>query len=118
RDLRSGFCRTFRHLAAADAVRLERHATSLDDHQRVAELDRLAIPDPNLDDRPRARGGDLGYWLYRLAEEERVAGLHAAANFDEGFGARLGSDISGADHGRSDHAWMLGGIERRGLARG
>src|SRR5262249_26522290 len=92
--------------------------TSLDDHQRFAELDRLAVLDQNLDYRPRARRGNLVHGLHRLDDEERVAGLHAAADLDEGFGARLGSDISGADHGRSDRAWMLGGIERRGLARG
>src|SRR5262249_60177865 len=61
---------------------------------------------------------DLSLGLNALADEELAAGLHAAADFDEGFGARLGSDISGTDHGRSDRAWMLGGIERRGLARG
>src|SRR6516164_8607823 len=92
--------------------------TSLDDHQRFAELDRLAVLDQNLDDRPRARRGNLVHGLHRFDDEERVAGLHAAADFDEGFRARLGSDISGADHGRGDDARMLGGIEWRGLARG
>src|SRR5262249_58518735 len=47
--------------------------TSLDDHQRFAELDRLAVLDQNLDYRPRARRGNLVHGLHRLDDEERVA---------------------------------------------
>src|SRR5262249_13340728 len=61
---------------------------------------------------------DLSLGLNALADEELAAGLTPAPDFDKVFGPRLGSDISGTDHGRSDRAWMLGGIERRGLARG
>src|SRR5215467_11716740 len=84
---------------------------SLYDHQRLAELDRLAVLDQDLDHRARARGGNLVHGLHRLDDQQRVAGTHPAADLDERPRLRLGGDIGGADHGRGDHARVLGRIE-------
>src|SRR5262245_7699886 len=60
-----------------------RAAPSLDDHQRLAELDRLAVLDQDLDYRPRARRGNLVHGLHRFDDEQGIAGAHAAADLDE-----------------------------------
>ena len=60
----------------------------LDDHQRLAELDRLAVLDQNLDHRARARRRNLVHGLHRLDDEQRIAGAHVAADLDEGPRAR------------------------------
>src|SRR6266567_397101 len=52
---------------------------SFDDHQRLAELDRLAVLDQNLGDRSAPRGRNLVHGLHRLDDEQRVAGAHALA---------------------------------------
>ena len=66
-----------------------------------------------------ARGdGNLVHGLHRLDDEQRLAGAHLAADFDEGPRARLRRDIGGADHGRGDHAGMLGRIGRSVVERG
>src|SRR5262245_21008986 len=67
---------------------------SFDDHQRLAELDRLAVLDQNLDHRSRARGGDLVHGLHRLDDQQRVADAHLAADLDERPRAGLGADSS------------------------
>src|SRR4029077_6604802 len=77
------------HLSASGWGR----SNSLDDHQRLAGLYRLAGFDQNLDHRSAARGGDLIHGLHRLDDEQRVAHLHPAANLDEGPRPRLGPDI-------------------------
>src|SRR5262245_45528922 len=66
---------------------------SLDDHQRLAELDGLAVLDQNLDHRARARRGNLVHGLHRFDDEQRVTGAHAAADLDERTRSRLGTDI-------------------------
>src|SRR5262249_58853623 len=81
---------------------------SLDDHQRLAELHRLAILDQNLDHCARARRGNLVHGLHRLDDQQRIAGAYAAADLDERPRPGLGADIGGADHGRGDDAGMLG----------
>src|SRR5436309_9408837 len=88
---------------------------SLYDHQGFAEFHRLTIRDQNLDHRAASRGGNLIHGLHGFDDEERVAGLHPAADFDEGTRTRFRPDISGPDHWRSDDARMLGGIDRCGF---
>src|SRR5262249_59494159 len=51
-------------------------APSLDDHQRLAELDRAAVLDQDLDHRAAARRRDLVHGLHCLDDEQRVPGLH------------------------------------------
>src|SRR5262245_38736120 len=68
---------------------------SFDDHQRLAEFDRLAVLDQDLGHRPRARGGDLVHGLHRFDDEERLARPHLAANLDERPRARRRTDIGG-----------------------
>src|SRR5579862_1259029 len=75
---------------------------SLDDHQRLAIFDRLAVFDENLNHRAGARRWDLIHRLHRLDDEQRLAGLHLAADFDEGPRARRRAEIGGADHRRND----------------
>src|SRR6266852_2246444 len=49
---------------------------SLDDHQRLAELDRLAVLDQDLAHGARAWGWNLVHGLHRLDYEQRIAGPH------------------------------------------
>src|SRR6476646_571797 len=72
----------------------------LDDHQRLAEFDRMAVLEQNLDHGAGARGRNLVHGLHGFDDQQRVAGLHRRADIDERFGARLGAGVSGADHGR------------------
>src|SRR5437762_5432842 len=60
-----------------------RSGSLLDDHQRLAELHRLAVLDQNLDHGPAARSGNLVHGLHRLDDQERVAGRDPAADLDE-----------------------------------
>src|SRR5580700_3780586 len=83
----------------------------LDDHQRLAILDRLAVADQNLNHRAGARRRDLIHRLHRFDDEQRLAGLHLAADFDEGSRARSRAEIGGADHRRDDGAGMLRRID-------
>src|SRR5947209_437007 len=75
---------------------------SFDDHQRFSELDRLTVLEQNLQDRSRARCGDLVHRLHSLDNQERIIDFDHAANIDERLGARLRSTIGGADHGGKD----------------
>src|SRR6202043_3503515 len=79
----------------------------LDDHQRLAILDRLTVFDQNLQHLPRARRWDLIHRLHRFDDEQRFAGLHLAADLDQGPCARGRAEIGGADHRRVDGAGML-----------
>src|SRR5580704_14049610 len=88
---------------------------SLDDHQRLAILDRLAVSDQNLNHRAGARRRDLIHCLHRFDDEQRLAGLHLAADIDEGPRARSRAEIDGADHRRDDGAGVLGRVD---LGRG
>src|SRR5438093_3921106 len=71
---------------------------SFDDHQRLAELDRLAVLDQNLHHGTAARRRDLVHGLHGFDDQQRLAGAHAAADLDERPPARLRRAI-----GRSDH---------------
>src|SRR5437868_5030383 len=57
---------------------------SLDDHQRFAEFDRLTILDQNLDHRAGPRRRNLVHGFHGFDNQQRIAGLHPAADFDEG----------------------------------
>src|SRR5262249_47985229 len=61
-----------------------------DDHQRLAEFDRLAVFEQDLRYRPGARCRNLVHGLHRLDDQKRVAGRHLAAHVDERPRARLG----------------------------
>src|SRR6185437_9365381 len=56
---------------------------SLDDHQRLAELDGLTVLEQDLGHGAGARRRNLVERLHRLDDEERVADLHAGADVDE-----------------------------------
>src|SRR5579872_3716440 len=56
---------------------------SLDDHQRLAVLDRLAILDQDLNDLAGARSRDLIHRLHRFDDHQGFAGFHLAADLDE-----------------------------------
>src|SRR5438105_15843741 len=45
----------------------------LDDHQRLAELDRRAVGDDDLDDAAGTRAADLVHHLHRLDDEDDLA---------------------------------------------
>src|SRR3954451_23542726 len=58
-------------------------AALADDHERLIELDRLAVRDEDLLD-PSALGrGNWVHHLHRLDDQQRVAGLHRIADFHE-----------------------------------
>src|SRR5215471_14593206 len=79
---------------------------SLDDHQRLAELHRMAILDQDLDHRAGARRRNLVHSLHRLDDEQRIAYV------DDEARARLGSKVGGTDHRGGDDARMLHRIAR------
>src|ERR1041385_8723979 len=60
-----------------------------DDDERLAELDRLAILEQDLDHGACARRRDLVHRLHRFDDHQRVAGFHLGADVDEWFRARL-----------------------------
>src|SRR5580700_3707690 len=91
---------------------------SLDDQQRLAIFDRLAVSDQNLNHRAGARRRDLIHCLHCFDDEQRLADLHLAADLDEGTRARRRAEIDGADHRRDDSAGMLRRVERRRGRRG
>src|SRR5580658_4430348 len=86
----------------------------LDDHQRLAILDRLAVADQNLNYSARTRRRDLIHRLHRFDDEQRFAGLYLAADLDQGTCARRWTEIGGTDHRRDDGAGMLRRVERCG----
>ena len=49
---------------------------SLNNHQRLAELDRLAVLEQNLDHGAGARGRNLVHGFHRFDDQQRVAGFH------------------------------------------
>src|ERR1043165_4144183 len=62
--------------------------TSLDDHQRLAVLHRLAVLEQDLRHLAGMRGGNLVHRLHRLDDQQWVTGLHHAADIDERLGDR------------------------------
>src|SRR5947207_5095441 len=97
--------------AALARASKKRVLASLDDHQRLAELDRLPVLDQDLDDGPRARRRNLIHGFHRLDDQDRVTSTHAAADLDEGTRTRPGTHIGGPDHRRGDDARVLGKID-------
>src|SRR6476619_1786327 len=81
---------------------------SADDDEGLVELDRLAVADHDLADRPALGREDRVHHLHRLDDHQRIALADLLADGDERLGAGLGRQISGADHRRLDR------IDRRG----
>src|SRR5574337_1448574 len=73
---------------------------SLNDEERLAVFDRLAVLAEDLRDRAGLVSLDLVEDLHRLDDAERVALLHHAADLDERLCAGAGRQIEGADHRR------------------
>src|SRR5438045_3552120 len=67
----------------------------LNNHQRLAEFDRLAVLDENLRHGARARRRNLVHRLHRLDDQERLPRRHFGADFDEWLGAGLRRPIGG-----------------------
>src|SRR6266849_3762852 len=57
-----------------------REKNSFDDHQRLAELDQLAVLDQDLAHPSRPRGENLVQGLHRLDDEQRRAGRDQATD--------------------------------------
>src|SRR5919201_453110 len=70
------------------AIRIFSNMASFDDHERLAELDRLAVLDQDLDDDAGARRRNLVHRLHRLDDQDRVAGIHARSDVDKRARAR------------------------------
>src|SRR5215510_3898744 len=66
------------------AIRIFSNMASFDDHQRLAELDRLAVLDQDLDDGACTRRRNLVHRLHCLDDQQRLAGAHAGADLDIG----------------------------------
>ena len=64
----------------------------LDDHQRLAEFDRLAVLEQDLGHGAGARRRNLVHRLHRLDDQQRVARLHLAADVDERLARRARAD--------------------------
>src|SRR5882757_4169423 len=52
---------------------------SLNNHQRLAVLDGMAVLEQDLDHRAGARRGNLVHGFHRLDDQQRIARLHHAA---------------------------------------
>src|SRR6059058_2779816 len=72
------------------------------DHERLAEFDRLAVFDENLRHRSRTRRRDLVHRLHRFDDQQGLPGRYLAADVDERLRAGLGRPIGGTDHRRGD----------------
>src|SRR5436189_138349 len=62
------------------AIRIFSNMASFDDHERLAELDRLTVLDQDLDDSAGARRRDLVHRFHRLNDQDRVARVHARSD--------------------------------------
>src|ERR1700733_11193014 len=94
------------------AMRILSNTPLLDDHQRFAVFHRLAVFNEDLKHRAGARRGNLIHRLHRLDDDERLTGLHLAADFDKGPRAGRGAEIGSSDHWRGDETGMLPRIGR------
>src|ERR1700741_2427609 len=94
---------------AAVPIRYSLFATrrSLDDHQRLAELDGLTVLEQELRHGAGGRRRNLVAPLHPLDEQQRGADLDPRADVDERFCPGLGRPIGRADHGREHDARML-----------
>src|SRR5262245_50398539 len=61
------------------AIKIFSNMASFDDHQRLAELHRLAVLDQNLGHGAGARGRNLVHRLHRLDDQQRIPGGDTAA---------------------------------------
>src|ERR1700730_15407899 len=86
---------------------------SLNNHQRFAEFDRLAVLDKNLRHRAGARRWNLVHRLHGFDDQERLSDRNLGADLDERLGTGLRRPIGGADHRRGHHTRMFGEILRR-----
>src|SRR5262249_27105356 len=84
------------HSAGASGTR-RRVCASLNDHQRLAELDRLAVFEQNLNHGSAAGGRNLVHGLHRFHNQERVAGLNLSADIDDRLSAGLASRLGCSD---------------------
>src|SRR5688572_8695191 len=64
--------RILSNMRAYLAVPVPSKARSLDDHERLAELDRRAVGDQDLRHRAGARRGNLVHGLHRLDDHQRL----------------------------------------------
>src|ERR1700704_3410028 len=85
-----------------------RHSPLLNDYQRLAEFDRLAVLDENLRHCAGTRRGYLVHCFHRFDNQQGLPRRHLAADLDERLGAGLRRPIGRADHRRGHHARMLG----------
>src|ERR1700730_8723109 len=69
----------------------------LDNYQRFAEFDRLAVLDKNLRDGAGARRWNLVHRFHRFDDQQRLPDRYLAADFDERPGAWLRWPICGAE---------------------
>src|SRR6187200_3276249 len=67
-----------------------RHSPLFNNHQRLAELDRLAVLDENLRYRARARRRNLVHRLHGFDDQERLSDRDLGADLDKRLGAGLG----------------------------
>src|SRR4051812_20933541 len=82
---------TLRAISPRLAIRIFlniRGPASLDDEQRLAVFDRLAVLAQDLGHRAGLVGLDLVQDLHGFDDADRVAFLHLTADLDEGLGAR------------------------------
>src|SRR5262249_41451553 len=77
------------------AIRILSNIASFDDHQRLAEFDRLSVLDENLNNGPCARRWNLVHCLHRFDDQKRVPDPHARADFDERPSARFRAEVGG-----------------------
>src|SRR6185312_4344645 len=70
------------------------------DHERLAEFDRLAVLDEYLRHRTCARRWDLVHRFHRFDDQQRLSGRYLGADIDERLGAGLRRPIGGTDHRR------------------
>src|ERR1700688_2950418 len=101
-------------MVRATTIRYSPLAPLLNNHQRLAEFDRLAVLDENLRHGARARRRNLVHRLHRFDDQKRLSDRHLGADFDERLGAGLRRPIGGADHRRGHHARMLGEVGHGG----
>src|SRR5882757_7230424 len=90
----------------------------LNNYQRLAELDRLAVLDEDLRHRAVAGRRNLVHGFHRFDDDQRLPGRYLGSYLDEGFCAGLGGPIHRADHGRGHHARMFGDVGNRRRACG
>src|SRR3954447_22962223 len=91
-------------------------AALADDHERLIELDRLAVRNKDLLHHSPLRSRDRVHHLHRFDDQQSVAGFDRIANLDERLGAGLGRQKGRADHRRFDA--FAGDLLGRGFRSG